>query len=537
MTAAGSGASGFGDVAAACPRRFEVPRGDACDVLVLGCGLAGVSAAIAAARAGSRVLVAASGRRFSGSSFFPGTWGLGLVGPEDAADEDDLVDTILRVGCGVADRTLVRALVAGIEPAVGRLRGMGVRLREPARAQEREYVPCFDHKHRSWHGIERPSLREAAGRELERLGVRVLPGSGAVCLVVRDGRAAGAVLATGDGLLHVAARAVVLATGGFGGLFRHRLCTPDVAGLGQGLALEAGCELVNMEFMQMMPGYVAPRRAYQTVFNEKTFRWARLEAPDGSPLLGTDLDRTRRLLDQRSGYGPFTSRLESREVDLALSRAFAADEGGVRVTYDPALAAAPPEFVRTYFSWLERERGLSMADEGRLGVFAHAANGGIRIDAQAATRVPGLFAAGEVTGGMHGADRLGGLSSANCLVFGDVAGRSAAAWGEGVGEPTGPAELDCVVTQNPAAALEELRRAMSAHAMVVRDEAGLGRLLGTVRRLRDGLAIPEGTPDPRQLAASLRLRAQLACAEAMASAARARHESLGSHYRSDHPPA
>ena len=75
----------------------------------------------------------------------------------------------------------------------------------------------------------------------------------------------------------------MLATGGYGSLFRHHLCTSDVEGLGQALALEAGCRLVNMEFMQIMPGYLSP--AYQTIFNEKTFRFTDLRRPDGAPLL------------------------------------------------------------------------------------------------------------------------------------------------------------------------------------------------------------------------------------------------------------
>ena len=83
------------------------------DVLVIGSGITGCCAAIEAARAGARVAVACMGRRFSGSSFFPGTWGLGLIGPEDDQDAADLADTICRVGCGVADRELVETLVGG----------------------------------------------------------------------------------------------------------------------------------------------------------------------------------------------------------------------------------------------------------------------------------------------------------------------------------------------------------------------------------------------------------------------------------------
>ena len=109
-------------------------------------------------------------------------------------------------------------------------------------------------------------------------------------------------------------------------------------------------------------------------------------------------------------------------MDFALFRAFLEDERGVEVTYSDALRRDPPEFVTTYFDWLRQAKGLTVDDPIHIGVFAHAANGGIRIDPNAFTGVPGLFACGEVTGGMHGADRIGGLSTANGLVFGGRAG-------------------------------------------------------------------------------------------------------------------
>jgi len=81
------------------------------DVLVIGAGIAGLCAAIEAARTGATVTVASAGKTMSGSSFFPGTWGLGLIGPVDEDDEQDLIDTIQTVGGGVADPELVQTFV------------------------------------------------------------------------------------------------------------------------------------------------------------------------------------------------------------------------------------------------------------------------------------------------------------------------------------------------------------------------------------------------------------------------------------------
>ena len=237
---------------------MELNLASTCDVLVLGSGIAGISAALTAAESGASVILVCKGRLFSGSSFYPGTWGLGLVGPADEADEADLISTIEDVGCGMADDALVRALVKGIHPAIEKVRSMGVRLRKAGKGGQQEYIPCFDHKHRDWNGIEFDSAREIFSQRLEELGVTILSGRETLELVRADGRVCGAVITDGAELHYLGCKALVLATGGYGSLFRHHLCTSDVEGLGQALALEAGCRLVNMEFMQIMPGYLSP---------------------------------------------------------------------------------------------------------------------------------------------------------------------------------------------------------------------------------------------------------------------------------------
>ena len=144
------------------------------EVLVVGAGIAGIMAAWSAAHAGARVTLACSGRLFSGSSFYPGTWGLGLVGPEDAADESDLARTICEVGCDAADERLAASFASGISDAIRVLEGLGVTLDRPAHADEQAYVPCFDHKHRAWHGLRREAFERAMAPRLREAGVQVL---------------------------------------------------------------------------------------------------------------------------------------------------------------------------------------------------------------------------------------------------------------------------------------------------------------------------------------------------------------------------
>lgn len=149
------------------------------DVLVIGSGIAGLCAAIEAARTGATVTVASAGKTMSGSSFFPGTRGLGLIGPIDEDDEQDLIDTIQTVGGGVADPELVQTFVHGIPQAIEWLeQDTGVELKRPQNAesaQQKQFIPCFDHKTRMWRGLTRKPLEDALTTQIESLGIRLLP--------------------------------------------------------------------------------------------------------------------------------------------------------------------------------------------------------------------------------------------------------------------------------------------------------------------------------------------------------------------------
>ena len=476
------------------------------DVLVVGAGIAGCEAALAAAESGARVALASAGETFSGSSFFPGTWGLGLVGPASEKDEEDFVETILEVGRGRALPGLVRALVRGVAPAVVRLEERGVELRGAARPEERDFIPCFDRKCRSWHGLERASYRTATEAALRRAGVTTLPRHELLDLVEKDGRVCGAVLADtrSSETRPVGAGAVVLATGGFGGLFSRTLTMPDVLGTAAAVALRHGARLINVEFIQIMPGLVEPVRG--VVFNERTFRYARVE--------GLDAPGAAELLDERGGHGPFTASLPDRAVDFAIA---AAGPRGAAVTYD--LPETLPEFMQTYFDWFEGAFGRRPDAGLRIAPYAHASNGGILVDERGATGVPGLFACGEATGGMHGADRIGGLSSANGLVFGWAAGRAAA---QGSADVAKGQPLRNISQREDLLAL---RRAMDEHCLLGRTEEGLQEM----GRLLDEL------DEKNARAASPRLVNATLSARALVTAMLARTESRGAHHRADFP--
>ena len=501
-----------------------------CDVLVIGSGIAGINAAVNAAESGCKVILLSKGSLFSGSSFYPGTWGLGLIGPEDEDDIPNLEKSIKNIGCGMTNDKLVHAFVTGIPAALETIRRRGVKLRTANQKNQREFIPCFDYKHRDWNGLEFESVREVFSSLIKDLGITVLENCEVLKLEKKENRITGAVFYDGNEVKFLSSKSTVLASGGYGSLFQYHLCTDDVIGSGQALALNAGCSLINMEFMQMMPGYIYP--APKTVFNEKTFRFTRIYHSDGTPLL-PEAD-SERLLDIRSGHGPFTSRLDSKVVDTEIFKDFLHNRDGVEIQYNDELRTNPPEFVTTYFDWLKESKGLTVDDPIHVGIFAHAANGGIKIKEDTSTGINGLFAAGEVTGGMHGADRIGGLSTANGLVFGQKAGIAAAKYAKAAEKNQDNAVFEMMTCTNENELVARLQDTMFRNAMVIRTQEGLNSALNEVRQINTEICTSE-YPTDHDVAAYYRMQLRLITAESILKSAQARKESRGSHYRTDYP--
>jgi succinate dehydrogenase/fumarate reductase flavoprotein subunit len=170
--------------------------------------------------------------------------------------------------------------------------------------------------------------------------------------------------------------------------------------------------------------------------------------------------------------------------------------------------------------------------------------GGVAADSSAATEVEGLYAVGEVCGGLHGANRLGGNSLSEVFAMGGVAGEAAAAASArpGPGLPAAAsrreAERLAALVGNNADAIEDLRRALKElmwrSAGVLRSREGLERGLEEIEALRSAVARP-AAPDQRSLIRALELRNMIVVAEMVLRAALHRSESRGAHWRVDYP--
>lgn len=504
-----------------------------CDVFVIGAGIAGIMAAISAAEKGANVIIASSSKMFSGSSFYPGTWGLGLIGPVDKSDEDDFINTIKTVGCEVIDYELVKTFVSKINPTLEKIKEMGIKLKQPNNSKEKEFIPCFDHKERNWNGILFDSAKEVFSKKIDDLKITRYEFSEVIEIVKDKSSIKGVILIKeGKEIEYIRCKAIVIASGGIGGLFKQRLNTDDVNGLGQSLALKIGCQLVNIEFMQMMPGYINP--CPKTIFNEKTFKYVKILDYDGKNIL-EDIDNYEEKLKIRSTHGPFTSRLVSKDIDYVIFKEGIKDPNGVRVLYKDSIKKNQPEFIRVYFEWLKEKKHLTVDDEINIGIFFHAANGGIKINKYAETDISGVFAAGEVTGGMHGADRIGGLSTANGLVFGKIAGESASKYAQRVNCLDGDEiELSINQVENAEELLIDLQNLMFKYAMIEKSEEGIVEAINLLEDIKSRKFISNNI-DIKTLYKTYRLNANLLLAEGILRVLYLRKESRGSHYRKDYP--
>ena len=362
--------------------------------------------------------------------------------------------------------------------------------------------------------------------------------------MLRDGAVA-LDLTAGDPVT-IAAAATIVATGGLTRIYRRNSASANMGGDGYALGLRAGAELVDMEFVQFFPiGHLAPRLVGMDPIMWDPFRYK---------LGGRLLDGAGR--EFLSDYGGDESEGYTTTRDLAtyaIQREVAAGRGSPHGGVYLSFAHVPRAALEAAFGPVIERLAKNGIDLARMPVevapIAHYHMGGIRVDERMATGIPGLYAAGEVAGGANGANRLSGNAIPEALVFGERAGRHAAAYAAGR-KPAWDARRAALLVEHiralsggraggiaAAALLEELRELMWTEIGPFRNAAGLARAVSRLMGLR--AALPEvmvagGAADPT-LAEWFELRGSLIAAEAVARSAQAREESRGAHQREDFP--
>ncbi|MCK9287981.1 MAG: FAD-binding protein [Sphaerochaetaceae bacterium] len=528
---------------------MHIERHLTCDVLVVGTGLAGLRAAYDVAADGLNVLVISKGRLCSGASFYPLTGGLGAQLPRDAADKNDYLEELLDSGDGIADEHLCHIMVDEITDQVGRLPQLGIEV-----AQAAGRPACFAKRERilkvwrNWDRIRKNVTDIFSSQEL----LTVMQHCDVLKLLHRDNRIIGALLIDNNSqLVYVKTSTVILATGGYCGLYKHSLNTDDVCGIGHSVALEAGAELINLEFMQFIPGLTAP--VYKLLFGEiSLWHCQEILDQDRKPALRAFLPEDVSLeqcIRDRSMHGPFTTRDNSKYLELAIMKDVIEHhrEQGFIIRYKQSINEDSNELVASLRK-LYADHDIDLAkQEISIAPFAHCANGGISIDEHACTSVHGLFAAGEAAGGIHGADRHGGAATAVCLVFGARAANAACTYSKQTSPPEVLSDTEIVdsfmqwidtktnSSISPHDVLHTLREQLWLRANVLRSKELSLPVLNWIEKTRKAYNAARAIESGYDVKLSMQAFHALRTSESLLKAILRREESRGPHYRADFP--
>lgn len=531
------------------------------DVLVVGAGGAGSRAAIAAADSGASVLLVSKKEiSHAGATSYP----IAEMAGYNAGDVSVPMDVqqhyrdIIEAGQGMADEELASIVASRAPETIRQLESWGVRFEME---QNGYYIfkSCFSNSPRTHviKGHGEPIIRALDEQIRMRSNIKVLEGVTVMGLCIRDGSCVGAYGYMDGDILDIRAGAVILATGGCGQAFERNMNPSDVTGDGYSMAYHAGAELVNMEFMQIGMGFSWP---VVNIFNG--YLWEakpKLCDRDGNEIFGSILPKhltADAVMHEHRKHFPFSSSDDSKYLEAAVQKAIregrGTDHRGIRADLShmtDAYVASLQDDCGIHHMWpiardYMKARGVDLLkDEVEVACYAHAVNGGVRIDKNASSVIPGLYAAGECAGGPHGADRLGGNMMVTCQVFGAIAGTSAAEYAMRQQYADKNDDLPDLHREEMTEILhkavdrkrilDQLRRSSQDYLLVGRTEEGLTKLKALTRQLMKELQeAPAGEkPEP----GNVDLYHMLTTIGIMAESALGRRESRGSHHRADYP--
>jgi len=352
-------------------------------------------------------------------------------------------------------------------------------------------------------------------------------------LVMRDrGGAVRAYIPSSGKWTAISAKSVVVATGGAAALYLRHDNPKRMLGDGYRLALEAGAVLQDMEFVQFYPLCLAEPGLPPLVIPPKLADRGRLANEQGENILEKyeilerpAAERARDVLSQALFEEIYRN---GRSVRLDLRNV--SEEDWV----DDPFSASLQHILGDLYGAKHRPIRVAPA--------AHHTMGGVRISGTGATSVPGLFAAGEVTGGLHGANRMGGNALSETLVFGARAGHAAAEWAEGIGEGARDhrEQFSQIPARNgseiPVADLQlKLRNIMWNQGGIIRNQEGLRRAADALMEMIEEAADLPDKHSIQYLADLLELRSAARIASLILQGGLRREESRGAHFREDWP--
>ncbi len=506
------------------------------EVLVIGGGAAGLRAAIEARKLGLNVLLVSespvgfrNNTAISGGGFVTSSIWKGIGDSPDVHLRDTLI-----AGRFLNDQRLLAAITYGIKQQVYDLMEFGVKYAERDGELLVRQMPGHSHP-RSISGegfrpgvyITRPMRKYA-----DDLGVRFMEGILISKLLRTEDSVVGAVGIDDRGQIRVLeARSTILATGGAGQLYLRTNNTLGMTGDGYILAYEAGATLRDMEFVQFYPTTWGKNGSKMCIYERLLPRGATIRN-----CLGEDVLKRHGIVGFAEATRDILTRIIMKEIVAGR---------GIEGNVNFDLTTMPEEQAQElYRSGLLRPD--SLPDKVPVAPAAHFFIGGVKINENGETGINGLYAAGEVSGGAHGANRLAGTALSETFVFGAISGDRAASRASkmsqiSVSESEVEAEVERLThlaSRNGREKLDQLQKSLKQtmwdNVGVIRNEKSLGDAQKQIVALKQQLK-EVSIRNHRLLLQVIKIANMLTLSEMVCRAALTRIETRGAHYRTDFP--
>jgi len=499
-----------------------------CDFLIVGGGIAGLSAAIEASKHGS-VIVLTKGKIGEGSTEKAQGGIAAAIDKIQDSTEFHLEDT-LAAGAGLCDKQAVRILVTEGVERVKELIEMGAQFDRAETEAGGGYALALEGAHKRRRILH---AGDATGEEIQKtLGSKVVREKLAsiyqhtigLDLIIEDGRCLGIKtldLKTNE-IKTFLAKATIITTGGFGQVYQYTTNPEVVTGDGVAMAYRAGAAVQDMEFVQFHPTSLVHSEELKELIALPRFLISEAVRGEGGVLLNEKGER-------------FISELAPRDI---VSRAiFKESQTGEHNHVYLSLAGIGAENIKKRFPVIYKtclEKGLDITqDKIPVAPAAHYSMGGIKTDVDGKTNITGLFAAGECASlGVHGANRLASNSLLDGLVFGHRAAIAATKAQSIAPSPQSPAPIpqhSSQLTPHTSHLKLVIKSTMWQEVGIIRSKESLTKALKKINEVESRI---NNNPLSRE---EIELRNLTLVAKLITQAALDRIESRGAHFRADHP--